>query len=318
MPTIDLNELNANIMEEMEQDPVGTEVMTVDNAKTDNNIENQSIHSSESEEELKASMSDESGTNFDETLFTFETDSDFENSSDDDEEYTEVHISDIKQNEALNGKIVYPKLGEKVEPLVVPERASTKYSLINYGVKDFDGIKISSWSICGAQKFIEKKGHEFFKHDTSDIYCLQDFNCSIQEFQKLKSYFLLDGYNHYWLMGDGTQGVRTRGLGILTKMTPTSQKVCQTGVALLDNELTILITEFEEFMLLNVTAPSAGFGLVHLQTKLLWHNAFNKFIGKLTENISSKPVIIVGNLQTSIEEIGKILSLSKLNQNFRF
>lgn len=307
---------------EMDQVPSETEAMAVDNEKTVNSI---GIHSSDSEEEIKAmsigsetnhssgseeepnSMSIGSETKFDGILVSFESGSDFKYRSDDEEDYVEVTISAETQIEELNGRIIYPKPGEKVQPLIASKRATTKYSQINYDLKDFDGIKITSWSICGAQNFIEKDGLEFIKHEKSDIFCLQDFNCSVQEFQKFKSRFVLDGYSHHWLLGDGTEEVRTRGLGILTKIKPTFQKHCQTGVALLDDEKTIFITEFEEFMLLNVTSPNAGFGLVHLQKKLLWHDSFNKFIEQLTEVENSKPVIIVGNLQTSIEEIGKFL-----------
>lgn len=171
----------------------------------------------------------------------------------------------------------------------------TNYDLINFGSNGDGDFKISSWSIDGIKKLIEKSGMEFFHREKSDIFCLQNLKCSSEE--EVKSKLMLDGYEAYFSLGIGLPGI-----GILTKLKPLSVRL-ETEIQELDEVGSVMVLEFEKFQLVSVNAPTAGFGLKKLKKKITWHNALNDYIDELS--LLGKPLVITGNFQAALAEIGE-------------
>jgi hypothetical protein len=171
----------------------------------------------------------------------------------------------------------------------------TNYDSIDFGSNGNGDIKISSWSIDGINRLIQKGGMEFFHREQSDIFCLQNLKCSSEK--EVKSKLTLDGYEGFFSLGIGYSGS-----GVLTKIKPLSVKF-ETEIEELDEVGSVMVLEFEKFQLVSVNAPTAGFGLKKLKKKLMWHDALNDFIDELS--MLEKPLVITGNFQAALTEIGE-------------
>lgn len=171
----------------------------------------------------------------------------------------------------------------------------TNYDSIDFGNNE-NMLKISSWNIDGVDRLISRGGLEFFLREKSEVFCLQNLKCS--NGKELRSKLSFDGYEAYFNLRVGLPGI-----GILTKIAPLSV-IMETEVEELDEENSVMVMEFENFLLLCVAAPSAGFGLKKLEKKMSWQDSFNEYIEELQEQ--PKPLVIAGNFQTALHEIGKL------------
>lgn len=190
-----------------------------------------------------------------------------------------------------------------VKPAVHPLKLSAK---ICYPIRKLDtpvqcqvkeATKITSWSIGGAKNLMDKSGVDFFLRENSEILCLQDLQFSSED--ELMKFLKLDGYQAHFNLNRGSSGI-----AVLTKVEPKAVKFT-TGFSELDSEKSVMLMDFEQFRLLCVSAPSAGFGLQRLEEKSAWFDALKVFIMNL-KNLRKKPLIIAGNFSTSMKEIGEL------------
>lgn len=62
----------------------------------------------------------------------------------------------------------------------------------------------------------------------------------------------------------------------------------------------MIVAEFDTFVLVTAYVPNAGRGLVHLEYRQRWDEAFRKFLKGLA---SRKPLVLCGDLNVAHEEI---------------
>ncbi|EDL88427.1 apurinic/apyrimidinic endonuclease 1, isoform CRA_b [Rattus norvegicus] len=134
-------------------------------------------------------------------------------------------------------------------------------------------LKICSWNVDGLRAWIKKKGLDWVKEEAPDILCLQETKCSENKLPaELQE---LPGLTHqYWSAPSDKEGYS--GVGLLSRQCPLKVSY---GIAYV---------------------PNAGRGLVRLEYRQRWDEAFRKFLKDLA---SRKPLVLCGDLNVAHEEI---------------
>ncbi|MFW9930995.1 MAG: exodeoxyribonuclease III [Candidatus Thorarchaeota archaeon] len=151
--------------------------------------------------------------------------------------------------------------------------------------------KIISWNVNGIKSSINQGLESFIKKENPDCFC----------FQESKSYDKkIDGlfpkYFSYW---NPAERKGYSGTVIYTKKKPL--KVFKgMNIPEHDKEGRMITLEFDDFYLTNVYTVNSQRGLVRLEYRMVWDQAFLEFIKKLD---AIKPVIICGDLNVAHKEI---------------
>ncbi|PNJ36146.1 APEX1 isoform 9, partial [Pongo abelii] len=134
-------------------------------------------------------------------------------------------------------------------------------------------LKICSWNVDGLRAWIKKKGLDWVKEEAPDILCLQETKCSENKLPaELQE---LPGLSHqYWSAPSDKEGYS--GVGLLSRQCPLKVSY---GIAYV---------------------PNAGRGLVRLEYRQRWDEAFRRFLKGLA---SRKPLVLCGDLNVAHEEI---------------
>ena len=107
---------------------------------------------------------------------------------------------------------------------------------------------------------------------------------------------MFDGYQSYWVYAE-KKGYS--GTVIFTRHEPLS--VSQgIGIEEHDHEGRVVTLEMQDFYLVNVYVPNSRDGLVRLDYRMEWEDAFRQYVKRLDEK---KPVIICGDLNVAHKEI---------------
>ena len=155
-------------------------------------------------------------------------------------------------------------------------------------------MKISTWNINGIRAITKKEFANSIKQINPDILCLQETKAQPEQVNKE-----LDTLNDYQIIINSAIKKGYSGTATLTKIHPVSVSYGM-GIDEFDSEGRIIVTEFENFQLLNVYTPNAGQGLKRLDFKQRWNEAFLSF----TKNINAKkPLIICGDLNVAHQPI---------------
>ncbi|XP_008819785.1 DNA-(apurinic or apyrimidinic site) lyase-like, partial [Nannospalax galili] len=157
-------------------------------------------------------------------------------------------------------------------------------------------IKICSWNVDGLRAWIKKKGLDWVKEEAPDILCLQETKCSENKLPaELQE---LPGLSHqYWSAPSDKEGYS--GVGLLSRQCPLKVSY-GIGEEEHDQEGRVIVAEFESFVLVTAYVPNAGRGLVRLEYRQSWDEAFRKFLKGLA---SRKPLVLCGDLNVAHEEI---------------
>lgn len=162
-----------------------------------------------------------------------------------------------------------------------------------------------SWNVNGIRACINKDFYESFEKLNGDIFCLQE--TKVQEGQVELE---LEGYHQYWNYAE-KKGYS--GTAIFTKEEPINVTY-GLGIEENDTEGRVITLEFENYYFLTVYTPNARDGLVRLDYRMEWEDAFRDFVKKLDEK---KPVIICGDLNVAHNEIDlKNPSANRKNPGF--
>lgn len=162
-----------------------------------------------------------------------------------------------------------------------------------------------SWNVNGIRACINKDFYESFEKLNGDIFCLQE--TKVQEGQVELE---LEGYHQYWNYAE-KKGYS--GTAIFTKEEPLNVTY-GLGIEEHDTEGRVITLEFENYYFLTVYTPNARDGLVRLDYRMEWEDAFRDFVKKLDEK---KPVIICGDLNVAHNEIDlKNPSANRKNPGF--
>ena len=152
-------------------------------------------------------------------------------------------------------------------------------------------MKLVSWNVNGLRACRDKGFEEIFESLNADFVCLQE-----TKLQEGQIDMVFDGYQSYW---DYAEKKGYSGTVIFTRHEPLS--VSQgIGIEEHDHEGRVVTLEMQDFYLVNVYVPNSRDGLVRLDYRMEWEDAFRQYVKRLDEK---KPVIICGDLNVAHKEI---------------
>lgn len=156
-------------------------------------------------------------------------------------------------------------------------------------------MRIYSWNVNGLRAVAKKNFLEWIGKENPDILCIQE--TKLQENQLEDNIKNVEGYYSYFSFAQkkGYSGVAT-----YTKEEPISVKH-GIGIEKFDLEGRILITEFEDFTLLNIYFPNGQRDEERLQYKLDFYEALFNYCDELVQE--GKKLVICGDYNTAHNEI---------------
>ena len=152
-------------------------------------------------------------------------------------------------------------------------------------------MKLISWNVNGLRACITKGFYDFFQQEDADIFCLGE-----TKMQPEQAVIETPGYHQYW---NSAVKKGYSGVAIFTKKEPLSVRY-GLGIEEHDQEGRVITLEFEDFFLVNVYTPNSKDGLLRLDYRMTWEDAFRAHLNKLDE---SKPVIVCGDMNVAHQEI---------------
>ena len=156
-------------------------------------------------------------------------------------------------------------------------------------------MKILSWNVNGIRAAQKKGFLGWLAHESPDVVCVQETKCHPDQLD----IELLNppGYQVYWNWAEkkGYSGVAT-----FTKRKPVEVKR-GFGISRFDEEGRVLLTEFPEFVLLNIYFPNGGRGPERVKYKLDFYDETLKLVQRL--KTSGKKVITSGDYNTAHQPI---------------
>ena len=152
-------------------------------------------------------------------------------------------------------------------------------------------MKFISWNVNGLRACLTKGFAEYFANQDADWFCLQEI-----KMLQGQADFAPDGYLQYW---NSAEKKGYSGTAIFTKHEPLN---CSYGMGIPehDREGRIITLEYDHFFLVTVYTPNSQRGLLRLDYRMTWEDAFADFLCKLDEK---KPVIVCGDLNVAHKEI---------------
>ncbi|MEX2597607.1 MAG: exodeoxyribonuclease III [Salibacteraceae bacterium] len=150
-------------------------------------------------------------------------------------------------------------------------------------------MKLISWNVNGVRAATGKGFLEKLTALNPDVMCLQETKA--QDDQVKETLFGID----YHLYSNSAERKGYSGTALLSKTEPLDV-IFDLGIAEHDAEGRVISAEFEDFWLVTVYTPNSGNGLVRLDYRTTWDEAFLKHVKKLE---SKKPVIICGDLNVA-------------------
>ena len=152
-------------------------------------------------------------------------------------------------------------------------------------------MKLISWNVNGLRAVMNKGFLDFFNHENSDIFCIQE-----TKLQEGQIEFSPMGYNCYW-NSEIKKGYS--GTAVFSKQKPLSVKY---GIEKEehDQEGRVITLEYENFYLVNCYTPNSQRELTRLEYRMKWEDEFRDYLKKLD---IIKPVILCGDLNVAHNEI---------------
>ena len=152
-------------------------------------------------------------------------------------------------------------------------------------------MKLISWNVNGLRACLTKGFDKFFRQADADIFCVQE-----TKMQEGQADFHPSGYHQYW--NSAVKKVYS-GTAVFTKEEPLSVRY-GIGMEEHDGEGRVIACEYEPFILVNVYTPNAQRGLVRIDYRMQWEDAFREYLCALAKD---KPVIVCGDMNVAHEEI---------------
>jgi len=165
-------------------------------------------------------------------------------------------------------------------------------------------MKIYSWNVNGVRAAVKKEFIDKYKDANAEIYCLQETKA--QDDQVLEA---LKDLNDITIQSTSAERKGYSGVATLSKQAPISS---DTGIKIEEHDLEgrVLLTEYDQFQLVNVYVPNSGSGLKRLDYRSTWDEAFAKYLSELRKK---KPVIVTGDFNVAHQAID--LARPKSNYN---
>lgn len=151
--------------------------------------------------------------------------------------------------------------------------------------------KFISWNVNGLRACVTKGFEEYFKEVDADAFCIQESKLQAGQIE-----MDLPGYHQYWNYAE-KKGYS--GVAIFTKEEPISVAY-GLGIEEHDHEGRVITLEYDNYYLVTCYTPNSKDGLVRLDYRMTWEDAFRTYLKGLEEK---KPVIFCGDLNVAHEEI---------------
>lgn len=165
-------------------------------------------------------------------------------------------------------------------------------------------MKLISWNVNGIRAAVGKDFVKEFKKMDADIFCMQETKAQDDQVEEA-----LAETNGYHLFTNSAVKKGYSGVSILSKSRPISNSI-DISVEKHDQEGRVVVTEFDDFTLINVYVPNSGAGLKRLDYRATWDEAFAKY---LKDQKKKKPIMAVGDFNVAHEAID--LARPKPNYN---
>lgn len=165
--------------------------------------------------------------------------------------------------------------------------------------------KFISWNVNGIRACMNKDFIGSFAALDADVFCLQE--TKVTEGQVALD---LPGYHQYWNYAE-KKGYS--GTAVFTKEEPLAVTY-GLGIPEHDTEGRVITLEFAAYYLVTVYVPNSRDGLVRLDYRMAWEDAFLAYLKGLEQ---TKPVIFCGDLNVAHQEIDlKNPKTNRMNPGF--
>ena len=156
-------------------------------------------------------------------------------------------------------------------------------------------MKILSWNVNGIRAAQKKGFLEWLARESADIVCVQETKAHPDQLD----FELLNppGYQVYW---NAAKKKGYSGVATFTKRKPL-EITRGFGKPLFDSEGRVLVTEFPEFVLMNIYFPNGGRGPERVKYKMDFYQEILLFVEKLKKQ--GKSVIVSGDYNTAHQPI---------------
>ena len=152
-------------------------------------------------------------------------------------------------------------------------------------------MRLVTWNVNGLRACMNKGFADVMKEADADIFCLQE-----TKMQREQADFVFPGYYEYW---NSAVKKGYSGTAVFSKQEPL-QVTYGLGLEEHDQEGRVITAEYPEFYLINVYTPNSQRGLVRLDYRMKWEDAFQDYAAGLAQK---KTVIVCGDLNVAHKNI---------------
>ncbi len=162
-------------------------------------------------------------------------------------------------------------------------------------------MKLISWNVNGLRACMGKGFAEYFAAQSADAFCIQE-----TKLQPGQIDFAPEGYRAYWNSAD-KKGYS--GTALFARQEPV-KVTYDLGIDEHDHEGRVIDAEYSDFHLITVYTPNSQRGLLRLDYRMTWEDAFADYLSALDRQ---KPVVVCGDMNVAHQEID--LTHPKANVN---
>lgn len=152
-------------------------------------------------------------------------------------------------------------------------------------------MKLISWNVNGIRACMQKGFMDFFNEIDADIFCIQETKMQPGQLEIETPLY------HQYMNSAEKKGYS--GTMVFSKQEPIHVSY-GLGIEEHDHEGRVITCEYEDFYLVCVYTPNSKDGLLRLDYRMEWEDAFRTYLHKLNE---TKSVLVCGDLNVAHKEI---------------
>ncbi|EFP62543.1 exodeoxyribonuclease III [Erysipelotrichaceae bacterium AF15-26LB] len=152
-------------------------------------------------------------------------------------------------------------------------------------------MRLVSWNVNGIRACMQKGFMDFFNEIDADIFCIQETKMQPGQLEIETPLY------HQYMNSAEKKGYS--GTMVFSKQEPIHVSY-GLGIEEHDHEGRVITCEYEDFYLVCVYTPNSKDGLLRLDYRMEWEDAFRTYLHKLNE---TKSVLVCGDLNVAHKEI---------------
>lgn len=152
-------------------------------------------------------------------------------------------------------------------------------------------MRLVSWNVNGIRACMQKGFMDFFKEIDADIFCIQETKMQPGQLE-----IETPGYHQYM---NSAEKKGYSGTMVFSKQKPLAVTY-GLGIEEHDHEGRVITCEYDSFYLVCVYTPNSKDGLLRLDYRMVWEDAFRAYLHQLNEK---KAVLVCGDLNVAHQEI---------------